>query len=172
MRSQNSNLTPPYRIWVPHTSTSFCFTILAAFRASAVTSSLLDHGKKGPARRYHAIPSAHSLSVVVVESNLWHIRSWKALEELHDELKIRAIGVSISLQSCCVLNCRWYLPASTCKRISRLYLFSMWYQSDPAPLCSLDLLKHSPMLQVSNFNKEELEELVALARIKPSVVQR
>lgn len=43
--------------------------------------------------------------------------SWKALEELHDDLKIRAIGVS-------------------------------------------------------NFNEEELRELLGSARIKPSVVQR
>lgn len=52
----------------------------------------------------------------VIPTGSWQ-ESWKALEELHDELKVRAIGVS-------------------------------------------------------NFNKEELQELVAYARIKPSVVQR
>lgn len=33
-------------------------------------------------------------SVQLVTKSCFHMRSWKALEELHDELKIRAIGVS------------------------------------------------------------------------------
>lgn len=38
--------------------------------------------------------------------------------------------------------------------------------------CAICMLSNFTLLQVSNFNEEELRELLGSARIKPSVVQR